>query len=123
MRALAAGGNRGEALRAYEHLRSLLAEELGAAPSAESEQLFADLLGDADADGLPPPRVRIGANAGRILLLRDNAPFVGRRGELAELEAHLDRALTDGPRLVTVSGEPGTAEMSVTSAPVGSGAA
>ena len=39
-----AAGNRGEALRVYERCRRLLAEELGAFPSPETEALFRDLL-------------------------------------------------------------------------------
>lgn len=46
MRALAARGNAAEALRAYEELRTLLREELGIAPSAETLALHAQLLGD-----------------------------------------------------------------------------
>ena len=44
MRALAAEGNTAEALRAYEHLRLLLAEELGVDPSPPSRQLYQQLL-------------------------------------------------------------------------------
>jgi DNA-binding SARP family transcriptional activator len=39
MRAQAGGGNRAEALRAYEQCRRLLADELGVAPSPETEAL------------------------------------------------------------------------------------
>ena len=44
MRALAAEGNTAEALRAYEHLRLLLADELGIDPSPASRQLYQQLL-------------------------------------------------------------------------------
>jgi DNA-binding SARP family transcriptional activator len=44
MRALAAGGNTAEALRVYEQLRTLLREELGIAPCAETLALHAELL-------------------------------------------------------------------------------
>lgn len=44
MRALARSGNTAEALRVYEQLRTLLREELGIAPCAETLQLHADLL-------------------------------------------------------------------------------
>ena len=44
MQALAAEGNRAEALRAYENLRLLLAEELGVPPSDNSRQLYEALL-------------------------------------------------------------------------------
>ena len=45
MRALAARGETAEALLAYERLRVLLREELGAAPSAETQRVHAELLG------------------------------------------------------------------------------
>jgi DNA-binding SARP family transcriptional activator len=43
MGALAAGGNRAEALRAYAQCRELLRRELGVAPSAATEKLAAQL--------------------------------------------------------------------------------
>jgi DNA-binding SARP family transcriptional activator len=45
MRALAAHGNVAEALRAYEHLREVLREELGVRPCQQAQELFAELLG------------------------------------------------------------------------------
>jgi DNA-binding SARP family transcriptional activator len=47
MRALAAEGNRAGALRAYERLRSTLADELGADPSAETEAVYLEVLRSA----------------------------------------------------------------------------
>ena len=44
MQALAAEGNAAEALAVYERLRVLLRDELGAAPSAPTQQLHRDLL-------------------------------------------------------------------------------
>ena len=44
IRALAAEGNTAQALRAYEHLRRLLADELGIDPSPPSRQLYQQLL-------------------------------------------------------------------------------
>jgi YVTN family beta-propeller protein len=44
MQAHAAAGNRAEGLRAYERCRHLLAEELGAYPSPETESVYRDLL-------------------------------------------------------------------------------
>jgi DNA-binding SARP family transcriptional activator len=57
MEAHAAGGNRGEALRVYEHCRRLLADELGAYPSPETEVIYRDLLATptAPAPHEPPP--------------------------------------------------------------------
>jgi DNA-binding SARP family transcriptional activator len=43
MRAHAAGGNRAEALRAYADCKKLLADELGAAPSPETEAIAREL--------------------------------------------------------------------------------
>lgn len=44
MGALAARGNAAEALRVYEGLRELLRDELGAAPSGETQELHRSLL-------------------------------------------------------------------------------
>jgi YVTN family beta-propeller protein len=52
MEAHVAAGNRGEALRVYEQCRTLLAEELGAYPSPETESIYRALL---DAPSLAPP--------------------------------------------------------------------
>ena len=62
MEAHAAAGNRAEALRVYERCRRLLADELGAYPSPETEAVYRALLDtrpgqslvNGDADGPPP---------------------------------------------------------------------
>jgi len=46
MRALAASGNTAEALRTYDELRKLLADELGTAPGADAQALHRSLLGE-----------------------------------------------------------------------------
>ena len=46
MGALAQAGNTAEALRTYEQLRTLLREELGITPCAETLELHARLLSD-----------------------------------------------------------------------------
>jgi basic membrane lipoprotein Med (substrate-binding protein (PBP1-ABC) superfamily) len=51
MEAHAAAGNRAEALRVYERCRRLLAEELGAYPSPETESIYRSLL-DAPSSGV-----------------------------------------------------------------------
>ena len=43
MRALAGGGNRAEALRAYAQCKKLLADELGVAPAPETEAIHKGL--------------------------------------------------------------------------------
>jgi DNA-binding SARP family transcriptional activator len=62
LRAHAAAGNPGEALRAYDRCRRLLAEELGVDPSAELEAFYLDLLRAAPAiqvDRRAPPGLQI----------------------------------------------------------------
>src|SRR5215471_4292109 len=49
MEAHAADGNRAEALRVYERCRRLLADELGAYPSPETEAIYRELLAEAPA--------------------------------------------------------------------------
>lgn len=95
----AAAGNRAEALRAYQDLRRVLAEELGVDPSEESEAAYLGLLVTARGDpaGAGPLR------GGRPL------PFVGRRAELATISGRW--AAAGGARgashMVVVTGGPG----------------
>lgn len=55
MEAHAADGNRAEALRVYERCRRLLADELGAYPSPETESVYRRLLRAPPAPKRPPP--------------------------------------------------------------------
>jgi len=50
MQALVASGNRAEALRTYDQLRTLLTDELGTSPGAEVQQLHRELLGPQGAE-------------------------------------------------------------------------
>jgi predicted ATPase/DNA-binding SARP family transcriptional activator/Tfp pilus assembly protein PilF len=98
MQAHAGAGNRGEALRAYDRCRRVLAEELGVNPSPSTEAAYVALLGQepeppapttpapAPAPGLPLPLTRL----------------VGRDDELAAIE----KALA-GARLLTLTGTGG----------------
>jgi predicted ATPase/DNA-binding SARP family transcriptional activator len=100
MQAHAGAGNRGEALRAYERCRRVLAEELGVNPSPATEAAYLSLLGDEPAaepplaDRPPPPPA-------------SNLPFpltrlVGRDDELVEIEKALG-----ANRLLTLTGTGG----------------
>jgi YVTN family beta-propeller protein len=60
MQAHAAAGNRAEGLRTYERCRRLLAEELGAYPSPETEAIYRDLLRSPPTEA-PPTAVDAGA--------------------------------------------------------------
>ena len=63
MQAHVAAGNRGEALRVYERCRRLLADELGAYPSPETEAVYRRLLEQRRSGRLRRTDVRRGAGA------------------------------------------------------------
>ena len=92
-------GNRGEALRAYERARRLLAEELGVDPSAPMQEAYVALLGDEGAPA-PAPAPRRAAPAPRLPLPLTS--FVGRAGAVAEV-----RRLLASSRLLSLTGTGG----------------
>ena len=77
MEAHAAGGNRAEALQVYERCRRLLADELGAYPSPETESMFRDLL-VAPADDTTASRSSA-RDPARIPGAQSSPELVGRR--------------------------------------------
>ena len=110
--ALAAGGNAAEALRAYEELRVLLREELGASPAPEVQALHQRLLAGEDAVAAAEPTPAPAAAAPRVALPsvlapRGSSAFVGREPELAALRAAWCEARDGNRRLALVAGEPG----------------
>ena len=122
MTAHAATGAHGAALAAYEQLRQVLEEELGADPAAETQALHLEILRDPAAPALaagalvPDPPVS-GAPTGRVTDARNRgerlstAPpdggFVGREREVAELAAAWEAAVAGRPAMVLVAGEAG----------------
>ncbi|HEX3621550.1 MAG TPA: tetratricopeptide repeat protein [Acidimicrobiales bacterium] len=104
MRAHAGAGNRGEALRAYERCRRVLADELGVSPSPPTEAAYLALLGEEPPPAVAAPDVVPTADAGPAW---SNIPFqltrlVGRDDELAEIEK-----AAAGSRLLTLTGTGG----------------
>lgn len=95
MAAHARAGNRAAALRAYETLRRVLADELGVSPSPETYDLYVRLLRDEPLVGAERPTV--GTN-----LPPERTSFVGRECEIDEL-----RRLLASTRLVTLTGPGG----------------
>ncbi len=89
--ALAAHGRANEAITAYDGLRGMLAEELGADPSAELQELHLSIL-----------RGERGPRRTHQALPSALTTFVGREGAIADLQA----ALVDH-RLVTILGPGG----------------
>jgi len=111
-------GRQAEALRAYARIRKALAEELGLQPGPTLRRLEEDVLGQAssldwqpaagphlDAGSAPAPAKAAepapGAGLGR------SDPLVGRRRQLAALEAALQKARQGSGQVVLVAGEPG----------------
>ena len=97
MQAHAGAGNRGEALRAYERCRLVLAEELGVRPSPATDAAYVALLGDEPTAPAPVPAPPV-SNTLPFPLTR----LVGRDDELAAIEKAL--AAT---RLLTLTGTGG----------------
>lgn len=114
-----AGGNRAEALRAYERCRRLLAEELGVAPSPETEAAYLGLLGEEPAavagggsgDPTGPPTVRLPFPP--ALGINRPAAFVGRRRTLDRIRVEFDEATTHQRRVVLLTGEAGVGKTAV----------
>jgi DNA-binding SARP family transcriptional activator len=104
LRAHAAAGDRGEALRAYDRCRRLLAEELGVDPSPELEAAYLELLREQT---VAAPSRRALLEAAFPARARGEGPFVGRGPELAHLQAAWTGARAGQRRLVLVAGEAG----------------
>jgi DNA-binding SARP family transcriptional activator/tetratricopeptide (TPR) repeat protein len=100
IRRLAAAGDRGAALVAYDRLRDRLAERLGIVPSAATRSLVDEIRSERAVE-LPtlalPPVVSPGARS----------QFVGRADELAALAGEWLRVRRGERRVVAISGEPG----------------
>jgi DNA-binding SARP family transcriptional activator/tetratricopeptide (TPR) repeat protein len=106
MAALEAQGNVAEGLRVFEQLRSLLRDELGTPPSPEAMQAHERLLNPGrgraaiqERDG-PVGEIDVPAE------LRAGAagPLIGRRAEMAQLEAWWRE---EGERVMLLAGDPG----------------
>ncbi|WP_285499466.1 AAA family ATPase [Actinokineospora sp. NBRC 105648] len=107
--ALAGGGNRAQALVAYEQCRRLLAEELGVDPSPETEAVYLELL---TAEACPPPATAAGPTPGAPefparLLVESIGLLVGRTRELDLLRGRMVPTSTGPPGVLLISGEPG----------------
>lgn len=100
-------GRDAEALKQYEVCRQVLADELGAEPSPETESLAAEI---AERSGLQqPPWAPVAARASLAPLLDhpDRLPLVGRQPELAEMLRQVEAAAQGAGGLVLVYGEAG----------------
>ena len=104
MMALYRSGRQAEALRTYQQLRTLLADELGLEPTPALRALEGRILAqDLDA----AVRATLASSTART-------PLIGRRSEIDELCGLLSGALSGSGRLVLVSGEPGIGKTRLT---------
>lgn len=92
MRAHAAAGNRGEALRAYEQCRQRLHAELHTSPSPETERLASEIRGEQDADVLTPREREVAALLAEGLTNREIAETLVISTQTAE--THVKHILT-----------------------------
>ncbi len=98
-------GQRPEALRQYETLRSLFARELGVEPLPETQALHSAIL-NGEIQAVQPATAMAPAHPpslppGPVI------PFIGRQPERASLDEELKIALAGFTRVVLITGEAG----------------
>jgi DNA-binding SARP family transcriptional activator/Tfp pilus assembly protein PilF len=107
MRALEQAGRPAQALEAYEQARKVLAEELGADPGPDLQQLHRRLLAGGMAPAARPaaaPPAVVAAAPAVLRQLPAAVPhFAGRTSELAALTGLLGQARTELPGTVMIS--------------------
>jgi len=110
MAAHAASGNRGEALRAYQDIRRLLAEELGVDPAPDTEAAYLDLLG-APSQALPATSIAaaaaVGAGGRNPPGRPGVVPFVDRSEGMAIITEAWQRAVGARRQFLYITGEVG----------------
>ena len=79
MRTHAATGDNAEALRAYERCRHLLADELGAYPSPETEGAYLEIL-RVEKVKIPPDPMLVRREGPTVATTRADAPLAGEHG-------------------------------------------
>ena len=108
--ALYRSGRQADALRAYQQLRSTLAEQLGIEPSPALQQLEGAVLRHDPALDWHPPGERAATAPDRLpqpLVRKERLPLVGREVELSRLDQLWQATRSGQPQLVLVAGEPG----------------
>lgn len=101
-----AQGNTAEALRAYEEIRVLLREELGASPGAALLALHERLLNEESAPA-PAAPVKQAPARRAVAAPVSSADIVDRDSELRELATAVDEGLGGQGRVVVIEGPAG----------------
>ena len=104
MRLLAWTGQRGDARRQFKICKRALREELEVEPAVETIALY-EQIHDGKLD--LPPQLPAFLTEEKARHAFERAPFVGRVGELAQLQAFLETALAGQGRVVFITGGPG----------------
>ncbi len=109
----ARSGQRSAALAQYALCRQILADELGVAPTDETQALYHAILANQrearvpDDAPAPPPSPAATGDANNRPPALAGPPLVGRSAELTRLQAVWHGLAASGPRLVVLSGEAG----------------
>lgn len=96
MTAYQAAGNRGDALATYSSLRSQLRDELGVDPSAETQQLYYEVLGTVPGAAVAP-----------LQRARRRRPFIGRGPVMEALDQTQQASRAGSVQMVLLTGELG----------------
>ena len=108
MEAYAYLGQRTDALRQYDTLRTVLEQELGIAPLADTQALRSKILGGQLAAPIAPAvEQSTEARPPRVERQRPDRPFVGRRNERETLDEALQLAAGGQLQIVQIFGELG----------------
>jgi DNA-binding SARP family transcriptional activator len=100
-------GQGAEALKQYDICRQILAEELGAEPSPETEALAAEIAERAGLQELPWAPVAARPSLPPMLDHPDRLPLVGRESALAEMLKQVEAAAQGVGGLILLYGEAG----------------
>ena len=101
-------GDRVEALRQYELLRTTLNQELGVNPLPDTENLRSAILGgELSTEAPPTPAFSRVDKRPAILGDAPRAPFIGRQAQIEALNNELAITKTQHARIVLITGEMG----------------
>ncbi len=109
MRSLAGSGLRAAAIKHFEQIRSLLERELGVLPEPETDLLYEQIRWGGLAPSEPVRTAPLSqvASPERVIQVRSQLAFVGRKRELSLLQSRFHETLNGNGQIVLVAGEAG----------------